>query len=87
MGAKTAIEWCDATWSPWEGCTGGGVRIVAAADTSGITLAERRYAITSAHGLDFVRVGKAAAGRMLDGRTHDAFPAPYGASEYAPGRR
>lgn len=21
MGAKTGIEWCDATWNPWTGCT------------------------------------------------------------------
>ena len=21
MGTKTGIEWCDATWNPWTGCT------------------------------------------------------------------
>ena len=35
---------------------------------------ERRHPIISAHGGEFWRIGKKAAGRQLDGRTHDEFP-------------
>jgi protein gp37 len=35
----------------------------------------RRYETTEAHGREFVRVGKKAAGRVLDGVQHDGFPA------------
>ena len=37
---------------------------------------EGRVTIIREHGHDFARVGKKAAGRLLDGRTHDGFPAP-----------
>jgi len=35
---------------------------------------DERHPITTAHGREFWRVGKRAAGRTLDGVTHDAYP-------------
>lgn len=35
----------------------------------------RRYSTIEAHGREFIKVGKKTAGRQLDGRTHDDYPA------------
>jgi protein gp37 len=35
---------------------------------------ERHYTVIKAHGAEFVKVGKKAAGRLLDGVTHDGYP-------------
>lgn len=35
---------------------------------------DARYPVVTAHDREFWRVGKARAGRLLDGRTHDEFP-------------
>ena len=50
-------------------------RVVYPLDES-ITLDRKgTYKLTEVHSLEFVRVGKKAAGRLLDGRTHDEYPA------------
>lgn len=60
-------------WGEWVEADRDG-DIVTATEASGIAVEERRYDLTAAHGAEFIRVGKKAAGRLLDGRTHDEFP-------------
>lgn len=60
-------------WGEWIEADRDG-SLVYAGDSSGVMLGERRYVSTRVEYADFVRVGKAAAGRLLDGRTHDEFP-------------
>lgn len=58
-----------------DSATGEGRALVYIDDGYGVELGERRYATTRAHGAEFIRVGKAAAGRLLDGVAHNGFPA------------
>lgn len=51
-------------------------RVVYPLDGKSIELIDgRSYKTIEAHGTEFVRVGKRAAGRLLDGREHSEFPA------------
>ena len=59
MADGTAIEWTDATWNIVTGCS-----VVSPGCTN-------CYAMRQAHR----QSGPGGAGRLLDGRTHDAYPA------------
>lgn len=70
-GAGVPFLWKQ--WGEWVEADRDG-DIVTATEASGIDVEERRYDLTTEHGAEFIRVGKKAAGRLLDGRTHDEFP-------------
>ena len=75
MAEKTKIEWADATVNHWAGCTkvSPASTPMGAVKRSGEFL--RPFCENDAPFARMVRVGKQAAGRLLDGRTHDGFPA------------
>ena len=60
-------------WGEWVEADRDG-DIVTATEASGIEVEARRYDLTTVHGAEFIRVGKKAAGRLLDGREHNEFP-------------
>lgn len=70
MGAETKIEWTDHTFNAWIGCTkvSEGCRNC----YSGIVNCFHHPAEKNA--VPMVRVGKKAAGALLDGVEHKAFP-------------
>lgn len=79
MSANTKIEWADHTFNPWIGCTKAGPgcdHCYAQARKPG-----RWINLAGGHGFNGERVhyaekvGKKAAGRLLDGRTWDGMPA------------
>jgi len=99
MAKESAIEWCDATFNPWIGCT----RVSPACDncyaavstparTRGIEWGQGRQRqrtasanwrqpgviAWSAGAEPMTRVGKKAAGSLLDGHQHLAWPGPGG---------
>jgi len=71
--ADAGVPFLFKQWGEWVEADRDG-DTVTATEASGIDLEERRYDLTAAHGAEFVRVGKKAAGRLLDGRTHDEWP-------------
>lgn len=91
MSAQTSIEWTDATWNPVTGCR----KVSSGCKSYGVVHIDGSFheplaplAFRAGTGaMTTFKVGKAAAGRMLDGRTHDEFPASsFDAGEHAPGR-
>ena len=78
MGDGTGIEWTDATWNPVRAIAKGGD---GARDRLGwhcephISLSPDDQAQPGPRTWAVRRVGKRAAGRVLDGVTHDGFPA------------
>lgn len=64
-------------WIPGESeASADGYRICYPDEACNVELVDgRRYACMSAHGREFLRVGKAAAGRLLDGVEHNGRPA------------
>lgn len=67
-------QWGD--WIPGESeADADGRRICYPDEVCDVELGDgRRYVAMSAHGREFLRVGKAAAGRLLDGVEHNGFP-------------
>lgn len=63
-------------WIPGETeASADGYRIAYPDEFCGAELGDgRRYPVTTAHEREFLRVGKKAAGRLLDGVQHDGFP-------------
>lgn len=65
-------------WIPGESeASADGYRIAYPDEVCNVELGDgRRYATTTAHEREFLRVGKSAAGRLLDGVEHNGFPGP-----------
>ena len=59
MSDHTHIEWTDATWNPITGCS----------------VAWQRRTETGFEGTQLALLGKARAGRLLDGVEHNEYPA------------
>jgi len=74
MAESSQIEWTDSTWNPLTGCTmvSAGCWNCYAARLAG---GRMRFPTCDLAGSYYVRVGRKAAGRLLDGRTHEELPA------------